>query len=261
MPWSIPIAILTNRLNFTDTFSSNQQELNLWDYFGNPSDPSDVSVTFSSSLFIDTLFIGNFAPGSIITIGVGSNTTFRGRGGSGGNGGESFFEGLLGQCVGFGAQSGGAGSASIILPGTGITVNIDLDSAFSWGGGGGGGGGAAQYGVTCNQGGGGGGAQGWDVNAGGFSYAPATSGGSGNSAGPGTGGSPSGGTAGAGGDGGAWGTAGDTGLGVGGAIGGVGGRAIQVPASDTLVLSGAKNQATLESEGRLLGRNGDPIGA
>ena len=167
---------------------------------------------------------------------------------------------MIGSCVGLGAFAGGAGSPAITLPGTGITVNIDVDDGFIWGGGGGGGGGAAVYGVgPCLQGGGGGGAQGWDVNSGGTAFAPAVAGGSGNSAGEGSGGAGES-TAGDGGDGGSWGTAGDNGTGTGPGLGGIGGRAIIVPVADTLSLSGAKNQATLEGEGRLLGRNGDPIG-
>jgi len=267
MPWSIPIPLLSARLIFQQAFTTVQTELNLWDYFGNPDSPSDVIVTFSAQ--VNALSLGTWPEGTVINITGLSGMQFRGRGGGGGNGATSFFEALLGACISQPGGNGINGFGGIITPNNGCTVNYDGDDCFAWGGGGGGGGGGYRNSSSpCGPGGGGGGAQSWTPIPGAFGTPlESNNGGTGNEFGPGAGGTVISGSGGAGGAGGTWGIAGSAGApGTNGGQGngGLGGRAIQTApfgtSTDTVNIVGAKNEATLISEGRLLGRNGVPIG-
>lgn len=266
MPWSIPIPLLSTRLIFQTAFTGTQTLLNLWDYFGQPDSASDVIVTFSGQ--VNALSLGNWPVGSVINITGLAGTQFRGRGGGGGLGATSFFEPLIPACVFQAASAGNNGFGAILTPNNGCIINYDGDDCFAWGGGGGGGGGGYRISGSCDAGGGGGAGQSW-TPVGGAPGTPLVSndGGTGNEFGPGAGGTIIFGSGGAGGAGGAWGTvgvAGSPGTDFGQGAGGLGGRAIQTStlssSTDTVNIVGTKNQATLISEGRLIGRNGDPIG-
>ncbi len=262
MPWSFPIPLLTENLVFFNAFVTAEVDLNLHTFFGSPSKISTVTVTFQA--FIRTMLVGPWAAGSVINITGLSEIQFLGRSGQGGGGAESWVEGLLMPpgCLGIVAGPGFVGAAAITLPGTAVTVNYDGDVCSAWGGGGGGGGGGYNLAGPCESGSGGGGGQGWATVGGGTGGFGCPSGGSGGQSGPGSGGAGGGGCN-AGGDGSNWGFQGETGTsgGSGGAgTGGIGGRAIAVPAADTFNIVGAKNEATLISESRLIGRSGSPIG-
>jgi len=261
MPWSFPVSLLASRNTFGKTFDAvdgKQTDLNLFDFFGNPSGPSDVNIIFDG-IDVCSLSLGNFRPDSIFSITLINDAAIFGRGGNGGTGGESFPEGLISQCLGFPGTSGGNGGGALVML-QAYTLNIDLDDGYSWGGGGGGGGGGITFTwPSCKSGAGGGGAQGWQATFGGPGLF-CDNGSAGGPGGFGAGGGTSGGTCFAGGNGGPWGRRGVSGPDSGGGNFGDGGRAIQTFVGSTVNLTGAKNQATLESENRLIGRNSDPIG-
>ena len=269
MPWTVPISVMSGRISISKVISSNQQIFNLWDDCGQPTSPADIDLTINSGIFVDTFIVGNWAPTTILNI--THLGTIRGAGGIGGRGGdgESTTD-VIGYDCNFAAAPGKAGlnGGSAIFNGNSATlqINIDMDLGFLWGAGGGGGGGGSVSGPGNGWGGGGGGGgRGWNVSAGGLrGFGPTADGTDGVDGGPtGAGaGGIGGGTARAG-DGGAGGTnygdAGSNGLaGTGGlrncsgGSGGASGSAIFGTAG-SVVLTGAKSEATLITEGRILG--------
>lgn len=238
---------------------------NMWAYLGNPTDT--VFVTF----IVDGADIGypnitlDFAAGSTFTINCINGGRVLGLGGNGGKGGDDLgSDGTYGD----GGVTGGAAITS-----NAFNVSVNIDDGFLLGGGGGGGGGAADdLGVTVDPGGGGGGGQGYGVTTGGAAGTGsplAAAGTGGTQAARGVGGA--GGTsAGDGGNGGVWGAGGRSGkstdiagtgggfflspyLNLFGGVGGRGGRAFAPSGGAVISYSGAKNEATLRSEGRIKG--------
>lgn len=259
MPWSMPVPMLGGgRGYFQETWDAGdgkQQDLNLWNYFGQPTQPSDVDVVIDN-VEICTFSTGPWPEGTVINMTLTTNALVTGRGGSGGNGGESFFEGLLMACVGLPGTNGGAGSPALTVF-AGIELNLDADEGYIWGGGGGGGGGGYGFFGACESGCGGGGAQGWDINPGGTQSlgGSACVGTDGGPSGPGNGGVLGGYSS--GGNGGSWGQAGVNGTAGpsgGNGTGGLAGYYIFGSPSEATNFVGAKSQVTLEGEGRLLGQ-------
>lgn len=281
MPWDLPIAVLTGFANpVTDwVISTNQTDLNLYDYTGNQPEVLEYNVTVNPGVDINTMELGGFPAGCIINFTLLGR--IRGRGGAGGEG--AWAEGNLDLpeanpwSLGNGIGPEDAEDALVLAPS--VTFRLDADSGNIWGGGGGGGGGRSiidNDGVAAGGGGGGGG-RGWNTSPGGVagvvtgfasdagndgtdgtSSAVGLGGSAGSAPGP-TSGSP-------GGNGGDWGNAGGTEAfppssgnpngtyGVSGAIvpGGAAGKAIELNGA-TLQYVGVKGEATLISEGRLRG--------
>lgn len=224
MPWNLLIPLLSDTPGLSFTINTDQQDFNLYTTLGSPSQPSIVEFLITSNADVKTITLGNWPTGTVINMTLDNNARIMGRGGSGGNGGETIPYGNN-ENEGQDGNPGTLGPIALSIP-TNITVNLDMDDGFIYGGGGGGGGGGGTGGTDGNPnhngGGGGGGGQGWDIvsgGAGGFespSVRPGDAGTNGTQAGPGVGGnsgrlnqvplepSPNG----LGGDGGTWGIAG-----------------------------------------------------
>lgn len=277
MPFWMSPAFLSGRITVVKTLGS-VQDYNLWLDSASPTQPADIFVFVQPGAYLDTFIVGNFHPASILTIqtvGGGAGLFYiRGRGGNGGGGGAGESSNDIGDFIAFPGETGNSGGTALSNT-PGIEIRINADDAYIFGGGGGGGGGAcggsypASIGVTA--GGGGGGGQGWNTSVGGFggeaspfdtaSYVdgdPGLSGGSGSAGTGGAGGDDGTYQGGDGGNGGAWGAAGSAGGSSthleGGPSGSAGaaGKAIDLNGG-SLVLLGAKNEATLISESRLRG--------
>ena len=288
MPWGANIGILAGAGQKVVVFTTNQTDLNLWDYFGNPAAPSTVDVTFNG-MDANTLFIGAWPAGTVLTILLTNGARILGRGGVGGDGADVISTG-----GGSGTNNtpqvpgnGNAGGRAFDAGSTTASIQLNADNGFILGGGGGGGGGGGAGRNTGGQGqrrggGGGGGGQGWQNAAGGpggdvwnHDSPDGTAGSAGSTFTPGTGGGsgmpavpPPSALDGGGGDGGSFGVAGLTGedatetTAIGGAgwnggltsgvAGGAAGASIYAPTA-VVTFTGALNEAALVAALRLLG--------
>jgi hypothetical protein len=237
----------------------------LWTFLGSPSAPTNVSILVDGCDVGDIQISTQFAGGSTFDFTCQNGGRILGLGGAGGNGCNAT------------SPYGGKGSVGT-KGGAAITsvydVTVDVDDGYLFGGGGGGGGGAGIWvgfsgGGFVASGGGGGGGQGYTGGAkgnGGNNGYSGQNGIDGSRTAPGAGG-------GAqlanlhGGDGGKWGSGGQVGKASGylivsagitrniGGVGGNGGRAFSGTGA-TISFNGAKSEATLRSEGRILGETG-----
>jgi len=257
---SVLITIDADLFTFASPFSYK-----LFDVLGAPSHPIVATINISSEVNLGTLWIDErFNESSQFTINLTNDGRVVGRGGMGGRGG--FAESEPGFSFNIAGQPGRAAGSELdgsLLDAAIISAfdfSLDTDDGFVLGGGGGGGGGGADDGQTAAGGGGGG--QGWNVAAGGqagLSIGDAQSGGAGSLGAAGLGGA-GGLNASVGGAGGGWGEAGTAGTdsptpseGTQGA-GGAKGFAIKgFPSAITVDLTGAKSEATLNTENRLEG--------
>lgn len=208
MPWSMPIALLSDRLNFDKVYNTPQVDLDIYADFGSPGIPSDVSVAFDGTTG-DTITLGAWPVGSIIKITLQNGAQLRGRGGGGGIGGVSFFDTFIALDVTTPGLPGIRGFPALAMGPTNVILNLDADDGFIFGGGGGGGGGGGSA-SGGGAGGGGGGGQGHAATAGGaggLGNPAGTAGTAGGAGGPGTGGL----LFADGGDGASWGARGETG--------------------------------------------------
>lgn len=241
MPWNAVPAILSTIQNFDILINSPAQDVNIFDLAGQPDAVANVTVTVDAT-DVNTMTFGNFVPGSVIQLTLINGARILGRGGGGGFGGESYFEGESSNYVVTQGLSGGKGGDAVAMP-TQIEAKFNIDDGFIWGGGGGGGGGGGSGSAGPPGGGsGGGGGQGWNVVPGGGGGAsdttPGAAGGTGGPGGPGAGGT----TGADGGNGNNWGFGGANGVaGTGvpissGGAGGQPGYALKVPTRRVVTL-------------------------
>ena len=266
MPWSIPIPMLVSgdAPLLEVIISSTAQDYDLFAAAGSPAFPVDLYVTLNTGVVIDSMTAEGFAFGSNIFFTVLG--TIRGRSAAGGDGGNAESGNNLNNSTQEPGLRGAAGGHAFLST-AGIHLYLNVDDGYIWGGGGGGGGGGGLVvfvaGVGVPSGGCGGGAsQGWNQSLGGVGGTATASngnqiiadvGGIGNSVGPGAGGQ----TGVPGGAGGEWGAPGSPGVdgrpAVLGGFGGTNGRAILVTGGSFVTLTGGKDIATLEAEGRIRG--------
>jgi hypothetical protein len=256
--WDVDFALFGGGLRpiaLSVTTDQLAESYNVYTQAGSPADPVSVVVTITSAQVASILIPTGWHSDSLVELVFLSGANAVGSGGFGGMGGAAEFE------TGFGfeepgAVGGPAGSAIV----SHISFRMNLDNGFALGGGGGGGGGGGDdSGSAGRGGGGGGGGRGWNnasKGSGGFgSHFQGMDGVDGSITAAGAGGSATS-PAGAGGAGGNFGAAGTNGQ-SGGAAGGTGGAAgfaiSFAVAGRTLTLTGAKNEATLTSESRLVG--------
>jgi hypothetical protein len=256
--WNIPVSLIAGGSDSQITITDDTLIGNLWTFMGSLSGPQTVIVTVDGADAGDIQVTADWAGGTTFQFVVINGGRIVGLGGNGGNGGSDF-----GSITERGDHGGDAGSA---LSSNGFEINVDIDDGFLLGGGAGGGGGAGfDAGTQTDAGGGGGGGQGFSVTNGGLAGVnigvPAgTDGGDGGPGGPGAGGAGAGtiGPGGVGGSGGPWGSGGISGesttsAALFGGNGGRGGSAFLPTNGATIVYSGAKNEATLKTESRLIG--------
>lgn len=266
MPFGIPIALFGGGGSYTLSFTSDTYIGDLFTYVGSPTEPVNVEITVDNC-DVSSIFITNsFNASSTFSVTCINGGRVIGTGGNGGRGADDF--GATGDRGTPGSSGGHAITAA------GFNVSVDIDDGYLYGGGGGGGGGGFNdRGTVGDPGGGGGGGQGWGTSTGGAAGTPsgfpiAEAGGNGSVAGPGA--SGEGGAVGTndGGVGGAWGEAGgyggwpDPGL-IGiigsapgdgcGTMGGNAGSAFYPTSGGGITLAGAKSEATLRTESRLIG--------
>jgi hypothetical protein len=231
----------------------------LYVFLGSPTNTMHVTINVSNgAALLSTIIPNNFNPFSTFAINVTEAGFLTGAAGKGGKGGGAFWENSVDHASQDG-QDGFAGGDALL---TSFNIDIDLDDGFVWGGGGGGGGGSGfDDASSAEAGSGGGGGQGHTTVAGG-----AVGNGPGNPnpgvqgtiSDEGAGGAAGGGGGGAGGSGGSWGVDGNNGAAAtqAGGTGGTAGYAIKTVDGASINYSGAKNEATLISEDRLLGNTG-----
>lgn len=270
--WRIPPPMIAgSQADISLTISEDTLVGDLYVFLGSPSGKKNVELTVDGADAGQIIVNSSWATGSTFSFITVNGGRILGIGGNGGNGGPDF--GTTGDF----ATGGNSGGDAIYNSGN-YLCSLNIDDGFLFGGGGGGGGGSYTYisaGEGGDPGGGGGGGQGFTGGLGGlggnpFQGFPAPS--------PGTAGSISaagvGGQTGVfddttwGGDGGGWGLGGRTGrssqmiqgFGFGAQFkyyGGLGGRAGDAYKSlQSATLSGAKSEATLRSQGRILGEIG-----
>lgn len=235
----------------------------LFTYLGSPTGRQDVILTADGTDVGEIIISTAWELGSTFEFIAVNGGRFVGVGGDGGDGGDDV------GASGTAGNNGLTGGAAIRRTGN-YPISLDVDAGFIYGGGGGGGGGAyTDTGAGGDAGGGGGGGQGFVVPPNVYSgrgspggsqigIPSPTRGAPGTISGSGAGGTANSATS-YGGDGGAWGLGGKTGrssnivefgaLKYNGGIGGGAGRACTAP----VTFSGAKSEATLRSEGRILG--------
>jgi hypothetical protein len=152
--------------------------------FGSPGGAGTYTITIGTGVILyapdnltPALDLRGFASGS--TINITNNGYILGRGGRGGNGGI-FFDTTDSSWLAMAGLAGESGGNAMVVPGTGITVNLTNASGFIWAGGGGGGGGgvSADNGSNANYAAGGGGGGGAGGGPGGTVYRAATGSGS-----------------------------------------------------------------------------------
>ncbi len=254
--WRTPLSLIAGSADVNVTITSDTLIGNLWTYLGSPSGPQTVTVTVDNADIGDVQVTADWAGGSTFQFNAINGGRILGLGGDGGAGGDD------NGATGTSGSHGGDGGAA--LSGNGFVLNIDIDGGFLLGGAGGGGGGSYDdLGASGDPGGGGGGGQGFSVTSGGAAGMPtgipvASDGVDGGQGGPGAGGSGGGTNAGA--TGGGWGEGGisgvSTALSLTGGIGGRAGSAYLSTNGSTLVFNGAKSEATLITELRLIGESG-----
>lgn len=255
--WRIPLAYWGGVDDYTVVCTGDEWFGNLWDYFGQPAQPVDVSVTADSCDVGGCYIPADFAGGSTFTFIAINGGRFVGEGGNGGDGGDD---------LGASATAGGHGTnGGAAISSEGFNVDVDIDDGYMFGGGGGGAGGAgADNGASSEPGGGGGGGQGFSGGSGGtrgsgIGVPLAKDGVDGSNGGPGAGGGGGGTvTIPDGGAGGVWGSAGVRGYHdsrfVRSGIPGRSGNAFApISGAPTITYTGAKTEATLRSEARILG--------
>jgi hypothetical protein len=256
--WRIPLSLIAGDTGTIVEINSDTLIGNLWTYLGSPTGPQVVQITVDGADVGDVQITADWSGGSTFDFICVNGGRIVGLGGNGGDGGDDF---------GASGSHGSAGDdAGHALTSDGFTVNVDIDDGFLLGGGGGGGG--ASYddtGAGGDAGGGGGGGSGFSVTDGGLKgtnigVPAATDGGDGGPSGPGTGGIGGGTGLLTAGDGGNWGSGGqpgdsDTTTYRGGA-GGTAGSAFFPTNGASIVYSGAKSEATLITENRLIGQTG-----
>lgn len=265
MPFSIPISLVSSASS-TLTFTEDTYIGDLYAYMDSPSQPVEVVINVDNC-DVGYIYISNqFNAASTFTVNCLNNGRVIGVGGAGGAGGDD-----LGG-AGTRGKKGFDGGHAIVSDG--FNVSVDIDNGYLLGGGGGGGGGGFNdLGATGDPGGGGGGGQGWGTSTGGAAGTPsgfpvASAGGEGNSGA--AGGAGEGGAVGTndGGAGGGWGEAGgyggwpqpellnlnssEPGDGCGG-MGGNSGSAFYGTSGAVISFDGAKSEATLRTESRILG--------
>lgn len=262
--WRIPAPLIAGGQGFANaTITADTYIGDLYAYLDSPVAPTDVTLTIDGADVGEIIISSAFASGSTFTFNCINAGRILGVGGNGGDGSDDL--GSSGTVAGRGDD----GTAAISSDGFPVTVNID--DGFLLGGGGGGGGGSYTDSVDGDAGGGGGGGQGFTGGVkgqGGASIGlpPAADGTNGSRGSFGTGGAPAGVDGeGSGGRGGAFGYGGLTGestdLIIGassvlvhnGGLGGRAGDAFQSINGAAITFSGAKSEATLRSEGRVLG--------
>lgn len=265
MVWTFPPALIAGGGSANLYFTEDTLVGDLWVYLGQPSEELEV-VVVADNCDVGGIFIpSSFNGGCTFTFTAVNGGRFLGEGGDGGDGGDD--QGTTGTPGNRGSAGGHA------IQSSGFAVSIDVDDGYLLGGGGGGGGGSFHdLGTTGTPGGGGGGGQGFGTSLGGSAGTPisvpvADDGANGGPSSPGAGGE--GGTTGTndGGIGGTFGYAGgygdfaspgvyflsaSPGPGCGGA-GGNGGNAFYGTNGAVATFSGAKSEATLRSENRILG--------
>lgn len=262
--WRVPLPLIGGGGDIAVTIDSDTYIGDLHTWLGGPTGIRDVQITADGADVGEIIITTAFASGSTFEFIAVNGGRFLGEGGNGGNGGQDL--GSTGEA----GDEGEDGTAAITNQGT-FAVSINVDDGFLFGGGGGGGGGAyTDTGTGGDAGGGGGGGQGWSGGTGGFAGAsiglpPATDGTAGTRIGAGSAGDGGGVSATSdGGDGGTWGLGGKSGRssnligGVGGFgslfyYGGLGGKAGRAYSGSNLTLSGSSSEATLRSQGRILG--------
>lgn len=256
--WRIPVSLIAGAADFSVAITSDTLIGNLWTFFGSPAGPQTVVVIVDGANVGNVQVTADWTAGSTFQFICINGGRILGLGGKGGNGGDD--NGAFGTS---GYQGGDGGHA---LSSNGFTINIDIDDGYLMGGGGGGGGGSYDdTGAGGDAGGGGGGAAGFSVTTGGaggssIGLPPALPGSAGGPTGAGVGGVGGGSGIGIGGDGGAFGLGGYTGYAdttTSAYFGGTGGRAGNAffPTNGaTIVHTGVKLEATLVSEGRLVGQ-------
>ena len=262
--WRIPAPLIGGGADVIQTITSEVKIGDLYTYLGSPPNPVDVNITIDGVDVGCIIISSSFAGGSTFQFNCVNGGRILGLGGAGGDG--TNYSGIPS-----GGTRGEDGTAA--MSSDGFAVLVDIDDGFLLGGGGGGGGGGAQQtgAFTGAAGGGGGGGCGFDVTFGGNG---------GNQAGvppgfPGAnGGRDLGGLGGAGGtpvfsngggNGGFWGTGGQAGdqvsqyasagflLSNAAKTGGRAGAAFLPLNGANITFIGAKTEATLRSEQRILG--------
>jgi hypothetical protein len=265
--WRIPSPLMAGESGQQSvTITTETYVGDLFTFLGSPTGKKDFTITVDG---VDAGVIEistSFTAGSTFTFVAINGGRFIGEAGAGGDGADD-----LGATGGTPTE-GGNGGPAIRNFGT-YPVSIDVDSGFLFGGGGGGGGGSyTDTGTGGDAGGGGGGGQGWTGGAGGsagtqIGVPPPGNGTAGTRINAGAAGIHPNSDTSSGGAGGTWGLGGRTGRssnilqGVGAAsnftyYGGLGGDAGRAYSGGNLTLSGAKSEATLRSEGRILGETG-----
>jgi hypothetical protein len=265
MVWTFPPALIAGGGTASLYFTEDTLVGDLYAYLGNPSEELEVTVVADNCDVGNVIITSSFNGGCTFNFTAVNGGRFLGLGGDGGKGGDD--EGANGT-PGVRGNSGGHAIQS-----SGFPVNIDVDDGYLLGGGGGGGGGSFDdLGTSGTPGGGGGGGQGFGTTVGGAAGTPigipiASAGGNGSAVAPGSGGAGGSGIINTGGDGGTFGYAGGYGqmaapntfgfssspsAGCGGA-GGNGGNAFYGTNGSIATFSGAKSEATLRSENRILG--------
>jgi hypothetical protein len=260
--WGPYVALIAGGQTEAVTISSDEYIGNLWDYLGNPSNPLNINFTVDAADAAEIIIPLDFHPGCTFQFTAINGGRFIGVAGAGGDGGADL--GSTGEAGRLGADGGHAINSDT------FPVNIDVDDGYLLGGGGGGGGGSFDdTGTGGTPGGGGGGGEGWGDAAGGAAgfatgvpiASPGTAG-SRTSAGLGGDGGSS--ATNGGGDGGNYGFGGVTGrstnlLGASGTffyyggVGGEAGNAFRSTNGSTATFNGAKSEATLRSENRIMG--------
>jgi hypothetical protein len=256
--WNIPVSLIAGGSETLTTITSDTLIGNLWTFFGSPAGPQAVVLTIDGADVGDIQVTADWTTGTTFQFNCINGGRILGLGGAGGDGASDF-----GASTENGVAGGDGGSA---LSSNGFAINVDIDDGYLLGGGGGGGGGAgADNGATAEAGGGGGGGAGFSVTSGGSAGAsiglpPALDGNDGGPAGAGLGGDGADVGVTDGGDGGGWGTGGTTGdsTDIGavrhrGGVGGTAGQAFLPTNGATITYNGAKTEATLISESRLIG--------
>jgi len=269
MAWTFPVSLIAGGASVIRTFTTNALIGDLWTLLGSPSGPQDVSITVDGCDIGNVIISASWTAGSTFQFTCINGGRILGLGGNGGAGGND--TGPNGS-LGFAGTVGGPAISS-----AGFLVSVDIDNGYLLGGGGGGGGGSYEnLGATGNPGNGGGGGAGYSATTGGAAGAPSgvplgIAGNAGGPSGGGTGGfsvldpdSPTN-----GGDGGEWGAGGKTGSASDmmqssapyyhGGQGGRGGSAFYPTVGGTIAFNGAKSEATLRTEERLLGETASLI--
>lgn len=251
-----------------ETISADTYVGDLYVYLSSPTQRVDVTITADAADVGEIIIPNTFVAGSTFEFVAINGGRFLGVGGAGGAGGNDL--GAAGEA----GNPGSNGGHAIDNNGT-YAVSINVDDGYLFGGGGGGGGGSyTNDGTFGHPGGGGGGGQGYTGATGGLAGTPnglpiAAAGTAGSRVAAGAGGVSTGATGGTsdGGDGGTWGLGGKTGrtssllnVGSGGLLynGGLGGDAGRAYSGNvgTLTLSGSDSEATLRTNGRILGEIG-----